>query len=515
MKIKNTLILFAAILGCVLSSCEDEKDLIIIEGKLPIKTKTLYMVGNSTPNGWNIDYPTPLTPTEEDPLVFTWEGLLYQGEMKLCLTTGSWDAGFIRPEINGTEISKEPIVDATFDMHAGDPDSKWVIKDGGIYSLKFDLRNWTMSTTYVKGADAPVVEPIETEAVYMIGDATPTGWGIDNPTMLEKKSKYVFEYSGPLYKGELKCCLSTGDFNVPFIRPEAEGTTISRSGVAKSSFVYTSAPDNKWQVVDAGEYTLTFDLENWTIAAEYKGEMPDVEKEPIETESLFMIGDATPGGWSMDDASVFVVDRSDKYVFTWEGELVTGSLKACLERDGSFSCPFIRPASADVEINRNGVAETGFVFTRNPDDQWKVTEAGRYRITFNLKDWTIAVKCLTGDEPAEKDPLEAETLFMIGDATPGGWSLDKATPFTKEGYTFVWEGNLKQGELKACVSPDSFDVPFLRPSSADCKITAAGVEASDFVYTTGPDHKWKVETAGKYRLVFNLIDWTIEAKLID
>ena len=89
MKIKNTLILFAAILGCVLSSCEDEKDLIIIEGKLPIKTKTLYMVGNSTPNGWNIDYPTPLTPTEEDPLVFTWEGLLYKGEMKLCLTTGS------------------------------------------------------------------------------------------------------------------------------------------------------------------------------------------------------------------------------------------------------------------------------------------------------------------------------------------------------------------------------------------------------------------------------------------
>ena len=104
-------------------------------------------------------------------------------------------------------------------------------------------------------------------------------------------------------------------------------------------------------MVDAGEYTLTFDLENWTIAAEYKGEMPDVEKEPIETESLFMIGDATPGGWSMDDASVFVVDRSDKYVFTWEGELVTGSLKACLERDGSFSCPFIRPASADVETS--------------------------------------------------------------------------------------------------------------------------------------------------------------------
>ncbi len=394
MKLKNILILCTSLLGICLLSCEGEKDLIIIEGNLPIKTSTLYMVGNSTPSGWNIDNPTPLSATEEDPLVFIWEGQLYEGELKLCLTTGSWDAGFIRPEINGTEISAEPIVDEKFDMHAGDPDNKWVITVSGIYSLKFDLRNWTMSSTYIKGADEPVVEPLDAEAVYMIGDATPTGWGIDSPTILEKKSKYIYEYSGPLTVGELKCCLSTGNFNVPFIRPETDGTAISKSGVAKNSFVYTSAPDNKWKVVDAGEYTLTFDLEKWTIAASYKGDINEGEKTPIEAETVFMIGDATPGGWSMDDASVFIIDKSDKYIFTWEGELVKGTLKACLERDGSFSCPFIRPASADVEINHTGVAQPGFVFTRNPDDKWKVTESGKYRITFNLKNWTIEAKSI-------------------------------------------------------------------------------------------------------------------------
>ncbi|MDE6305283.1 MAG: SusF/SusE family outer membrane protein, partial [Muribaculaceae bacterium] len=59
-----------------LSGCEGEKDLIIIEGNLPIKTSALYMVGDATPNGWSIDNPTPLTAEGEDPLIFSWEGEL-------------------------------------------------------------------------------------------------------------------------------------------------------------------------------------------------------------------------------------------------------------------------------------------------------------------------------------------------------------------------------------------------------------------------------------------------------
>lgn len=36
----------------MLASCDGEKDLKIIEGNLPIKTSTLFMVGDATPNGW-------------------------------------------------------------------------------------------------------------------------------------------------------------------------------------------------------------------------------------------------------------------------------------------------------------------------------------------------------------------------------------------------------------------------------------------------------------------------------
>lgn len=103
-----------------------------------------------------------------------------------------------------------------------------------------------------------------------------------------------------------------------------------------------------------------------------------------------MIGDATPGGWSMDDATAFTRSADNKYLFTWEGNLSTGDMKACLQPDGTFSCPFLRPSSGNCEISRNGVAAPDFIYTTGPDDKWKVTEAGRYRLTFDLQNWTIA-----------------------------------------------------------------------------------------------------------------------------
>lgn len=232
----------------------------------PIQTETLFMVGDATPAGWNIEAPTPLTASAADPLVFEWEGQLADGELKLCTTAGSWDVPFIRPIIGGTEIGKKDIVGAKFAMHAGDPDNKWRVAEAGKYKLTFNLRNWTMSTKYL---GAPVFTPIEAENVYIVGDATPAGWNIDAPTQMTKKSQYVFVYEGQLYEGEFKACTQTGDWGVSFIRPTQDGVKISRSGVENNAIKYAAGdPDYKWVVTEAGNYRLTFDLENYTITVE-------------------------------------------------------------------------------------------------------------------------------------------------------------------------------------------------------------------------------------------------------
>lgn len=489
----------AGLLLMMSAGCEGEKELVIIDGNLPIKTSNLYLVGDATPTGWSIDSPTPMTASEEDPLIFSWEGPLNVGELKLCLTTGSWDAPFIRPTIAGTEIGKSGIAETAFAMHAGNPDNKWNVTDAGIYNLRFDLRNWTMCADYIREQDAPVIEPIVTDALYIVGDFN--GWNIDAPTQLEKESDYVFVYEGPLTTGELKACLSTGSWDVSFIRPESNGCKINKNGVESDTFVYTAGPDNKWVIEESGIYRLTFDLQAWTITAEYTGEYKQAPK-------LYMIGEATDGGWSWDAATVVEATPDNYDLFIWEGELGRGTFKLSDVKD--FGAPFYRPSKANVEVSDKGVAARDMVHTTDPDDQWLVTVAGKYRLTFNISDMTIDAVYLGSSEAVAP-------LYMIGTATPGEWSLDAATELTPtEGVEgeYTWTGTLKEGIFKAC-SEKNFSAPFYRPSKADVEVSENGVAQDDMVYTTGPDDQWKVVKEGKYELTLNIKTMKIKAKYLD
>lgn len=498
MNIKNIISILSGLLMLVgLTGCDGEKELIIIDGNLPIKTSTLYMVGDATPNGWSLDAATPLAATDEDPLVFSWEGPLNVGEMKLCLATSSWDIPFIRPKNAGEEINKDGLKDVTFKMNAGDPDDKWNVSKAGIYNLRFDLRNWTMSATFIREQDAPVIVPIVTDVLYIVGDFN--DWNIDTPTQLEKKSDYIFVYEGPLSSGEMKACITTGSWDASFIRPETNGCKIDKNGVESENFVYSVSPDNKWKIEESGIYRLTFDLQNWTIAAEYTGEYKP-------TPRIFLIGEATDGGWSWDAATVIEATAGNDNLFVWEGELGRGTFKASEIKD--FNAPFYRPSTPNCEVSDKGVASHEMVFTESPDDQWLVTVAGKYRLTFNTLEMTFNAEYLSGS-------TTLPTLYMIGEATAGGWSLDDATEITATTENvYDWEGVLKEGTFKACMTKD-FSAPFYRPAMANCEISENGVANNDMVFTTEPDDQWKVVKAGKYHLTFNLADMTFDAQYLE
>ena len=515
--------LAALSLTAALTSCEGEKDLIIIEEDLPIKTSTLYMVGDATPNGWSIDSPTPLTPSEEDALIFTYEGKLSRGEMKVCLTPGSWDAPFIRPAEAGREVSKAGLPAETFVMHAGDPDLKWKIVDEGIYKLIFNLRNWTAEFQYVSDIPKEPKTPIETEALYMVGDATPNGWNIDAPTQLTKESQYIFSFEGDLKKGEMKCCMTTGSWDAEFIRPTVDGVEINRDGVAESEFTKSTGPDNKWRVTVAGKYKLTFDLQNWTIAAQLLEEAPEEplpgENDPIEAEMVFAIGDALESGWSLDAAPLLTVDAANKYIYTGELTLSYGDVKFGTKKN--FDDPYIHPVTPGCSISKTGVAESGITFyAGDPDGKWRVDDEGIYKVTLDLEKHTIAVAYL-GDKPTEDPnaPIATDVLYIVGDATPTGWNIDAPTALVKSAddpYVFTYEGQLTVGEFKACLTTGSFGAQFIRPEVGGTELDHNGLIATKFLYYAGdPDNKWKVTEAGKYKLTFDLKNRTFAATFVE
>ena len=365
------------------TGCDGEKDLKIIDGNLPIKTSTLFMVGDATPNGWSIDDPTPFTQKADDPMLFTWEGTLNAGEMKLCLVAGSYDNPFIRPVNDQEIISKSNVSGQTFAMWAGDPDNKWRVTDAGKYRLTFDMRNWTMSTEYLGEKEQPAVEPISLEHLYIIGSATPGDWKWEQATELTKSSDYIFVYEGELKTGELKFS-GEKDWGASFIHCPSDGVKINKDGVEDEKFeYYAGGNDNKWRVEVQGKYRLTLDLEHWTIKSEFLGEL---QKET----HIYMIGDATAGGWAWDNAQEFTQDASNKDVFTWEGQLTEGTFKMSEEK-GDYNAPFYRPSSANVTVDASGVSASDMVFKASPDDQWKVTEAGTYQITIDINNKTIKV----------------------------------------------------------------------------------------------------------------------------
>ena len=48
---------------------------------------------------------------------------------------------------------------------------------------------------------------------------------------------------------------------------------------------------------------------------------------PEHITSMFLVGDATPGGWNIGQASPMNMDANDSEHFTWTGTLVAGELK--------------------------------------------------------------------------------------------------------------------------------------------------------------------------------------------
>ena len=370
--------------------------------------------------------------------------------------------------------------------------------------------------------DSKDAKPIETENLWMIGDATPTGWlqwdeNPDSSEPLKRISKYVFQYEGILTPGELRATPHYGWG--AHIRPLMQHVEIGENGVADEKFMYAAEPDICWQVTKEGYYRITFDLENYTIKAEYMADGPvgPSDKDPIETSTLFMVGDATVNGWNGDAMTALTRDVSDSHVFTYEGNLYAGEFKIYPRNGNEYpSWDAIRPLGANRPITKTDITEEEFDYSLNPDYKWVVKDAGKYRLTLNLSKWTMSCSYLGTLEDVEipVNPIETEEFFILGDAAPSGWDIYNPTPVTRVSkYIFVYDGHLNVGRMRATPVKD-WGI-HVRPKSDNSPIGINGVVSSGFIYTANPDYNWNVEKAGNYKLTFDLEHWTIKVEYKD
>jgi Outer membrane protein SusF_SusE len=105
----------------------------------------VYMVGDATSVGWDINNAIPMVPTSGNPDEFTWEGPLYAGEIKFP-TALSWTSDTFMSAAAGQSITDNKALLAL----NGNPDYHWVLTDADAGNYKITLNTKDQTVTFQK-----------------------------------------------------------------------------------------------------------------------------------------------------------------------------------------------------------------------------------------------------------------------------------------------------------------------------------------------------------------------------
>lgn len=205
--------------------------------------------------------------------------------------------------------------------------------------------------------------------------------------------------------------------------------------------------------------------------------------------TLYLIGDATPNGWSADEATELRKVPGKPRTFTWSGSLKTGSFK------------FITTLGEFVPSYNKGTGE-GTLYLRESfddpyDESFLITEAGNYTITVNLATLTISI--VMGEGPAYSE------LWFVGN--PTGWSFQPMRVDPLDPYLFHFNGDLSAGgEFKIGTAAGSWDAPFFRPVENG---TPQGEGLDVEIWAGDPDNKWDID-GGIYKITLNIREMKID-----
>lgn len=223
---------------------------------------------------------------------------------------------------------------------------------------------------------------------------------------------------------------------------------------------------------------------------------------------LYLIGDASPGGWSLGDATPLTQDANDSTVFTWTGVLTAGEFKF-VDYTSNFCDGTDLVATTAAADPLAATAYNVVVQCNGDDNKWVVSQSGVYAIELFTANDSIAVALQSSYLP----------VYLIGDATPNGWDINAPTPLFQDANdpaTFTWRGTLTAGEFKfPLFVGDWCDGEWINAAVPDQVLNA-----TDFLFTQGcdgPDNKWRVAPAdsGEYRITLDLAAETIDIVRLD
>ncbi len=208
---------------------------------------------------------------------------------------------------------------------------------------------------------------------------------------------------------------------------------------------------------------------------------------------LYLVGDATPNGWTRERATPMIQNAVNPSLFSWKGLLRKGEFKILTSTADWLPC-YVRDEN-DASIMHYRKTEDDY-----PDFKWEITTTDNYTVDVDIKALTISINSIGGEI--------YKHVYMIGDATSGGWSWDNITELEHpEPNIFTYEGFLNRGEIKFPTELKSdWSGEMLYAPSADCNPAENGTYDA---HKGEPDNKWTIHTAGDWSITINIKNTTI------
>lgn len=441
----------------------------------------LMIIGDAVWGGWNPENSVVMLPAGENVFKATVYLKKVDGETVTqgfqLLTAAKWDCLQYHAGDSNVELG-EGVAAQLYDSQENSSDNKFQVNESANYDVVCDLNAKTITATKSAYQD----HPVNHNALWMVGTATSGGWDIiSSPQMTQdSENPMVFKATTYLKPGEMKIAQNNdAGFDQKFYLRDATDPTK----------VVLGGDDNKWEITEAATYDVIVNLADMTI---------DIKKHYADfvVDHLFVMGDAIWSGWGFANSTVLLPGEDGICKATLYLEADKG-FKLMAESD--FNGYQLRAGNEDVVLE-NGTAAQMFSSEVNRNDtKFKVSESANYDIVCDVNNKTIT---LTKSAYQDAHAKHAE-LWMIGDATPNGWQIDKGVLLTQDAenpMVYTATADLKEGEFKFIVNKYmGFDqTAYVKDAADDSKVVYGG-----------DDNKWNITEAGTYDVKLNLADMTI------
>ena len=342
--------------------------------------------------------------------------------------------------------------------------------EAGTYNIiiTLDTNTWSIDNTIEKVVgEEPEPEP--TEPVLLVADDIAVSWNepVYNAETKELQLSCTFDIAETQTSVSIDDLLAANP--VCFIRFGASGDVqASREGNAVS----VTIPN-----VEAGA-ELAYSL-NMNIGADnadvivptrieivnpewvYAPGVPEPEPEPGIT-TLYMIGDATQGGWALENATALAYDADSK-TFTWTGDLTVGTegFKFVVSNTAFVPC-FVAASEGQQLVSGEQVA---LVYRENEeagapaDYKFKVPEDGNYTVVVTM-DGTEASMVVTQNSVAP-----VPQWYVAGNGNEKGAVVYDYNHINATTSTSGYENN--GGNVKFTISERAAITISLNPEAAD------------------------------------------------